>query len=97
MREIFTYGSVGGAPGNRCFYPERRRRERVALTRKALAALVSSSLGFGENMNRKQQFYSECDLFLGKSSSEIKEIFFEVKEHTLALIVRFIRLRTFSP
>jgi len=24
MREIFTYGSVGGAPGNRCFYPERR-------------------------------------------------------------------------
>ena len=22
MREIFTYGSVGGATGNRCFYPE---------------------------------------------------------------------------
>jgi len=22
MRESFTYGSVGGAPGNRCFYPE---------------------------------------------------------------------------
>ena len=22
MREIFTYGSVEGAPGNRCFYPE---------------------------------------------------------------------------
>ena len=22
MRETFTYGSVGGAPGNRCFYPE---------------------------------------------------------------------------
>lgn len=22
MREIFTFGSVGGAPGNRCFYPE---------------------------------------------------------------------------
>jgi hypothetical protein len=22
MREIFKYGSVGGAPGNRCFYPE---------------------------------------------------------------------------
>jgi len=21
MREIFKYGSVGGAPGNRCFYP----------------------------------------------------------------------------
>jgi len=23
MREIFTYGSVGRAPGNRCLYPER--------------------------------------------------------------------------
>jgi len=22
MREIFTYGSVGGASGDRCFYPE---------------------------------------------------------------------------
>jgi hypothetical protein len=22
MRENFTYGSVGGAPGNRCFYLE---------------------------------------------------------------------------
>ena len=26
MREIFTYGSVGGAPGNRCFYPENEIR-----------------------------------------------------------------------
>jgi len=24
MREIFTYGSVGRAPGNRCLYPELR-------------------------------------------------------------------------
>ena len=24
MREIFTYGSVGGALGNQCFYPEKR-------------------------------------------------------------------------
>ena len=23
MREIFTYGSVGGALGNQCFYPEK--------------------------------------------------------------------------
>jgi len=22
MRETFTSGTVGGAPGNRCFYPE---------------------------------------------------------------------------
>jgi len=27
MREIFTYGSVGGAPGNRCFYPEIQPQE----------------------------------------------------------------------
>jgi len=26
MREIFTSGSVGGAPGNRCFYLEIDRR-----------------------------------------------------------------------
>ncbi len=28
MREIFTYGSVGGAPGNRCFYPDRAKKIR---------------------------------------------------------------------
>ena len=28
MREIFTSGSVGGAPGNRCFYPELGREFR---------------------------------------------------------------------
>ncbi len=31
MREIFTYGSVGGAPGNRCIYPEGGRAKAVAL------------------------------------------------------------------
>ena len=25
MRESFTYGSVGGALGNRCFYPEKMK------------------------------------------------------------------------
>ena len=29
MREIFTYGSVGGAPGNRCFYPEGDAKSRA--------------------------------------------------------------------
>ena len=28
MREIFTYGSVGGAPGNRCFYLELENKQR---------------------------------------------------------------------
>jgi hypothetical protein len=31
MRESFTYGSVGRAPGNRCLYPEPDRRGRAAL------------------------------------------------------------------
>ena len=25
MRETLTHGSVGGAPGNRCFYPDEGR------------------------------------------------------------------------
>jgi hypothetical protein len=28
MRESFTYGSVGRAPGNRCLYPEADRLQR---------------------------------------------------------------------
>jgi len=31
MREIFTYGSVGGAPGNRCFYLEADSKSGVSL------------------------------------------------------------------
>jgi len=30
MREIFTYGSVGRAPGNRCLYPEGDNKGRAA-------------------------------------------------------------------
>jgi hypothetical protein len=29
MRESFTYGSVGRAPGNRCLYPEPDRKSRA--------------------------------------------------------------------
>jgi hypothetical protein len=29
MREIFTSGSVGRAPGNRCLYPEVDRKDRA--------------------------------------------------------------------
>ena len=32
MREIFTSGSVGGAPGNRCFYLEHRLGKAVLLS-----------------------------------------------------------------
>ena len=31
MREIFTYGSVGGASGDRCFYPETNAGQLPAL------------------------------------------------------------------
>ncbi len=31
MREIFTYGSVGRAPGNRCLYPEVGNSVKVAV------------------------------------------------------------------
>ena len=31
MREIFTYGSVGGAPGNRCSYLEADKPLNAAL------------------------------------------------------------------
>jgi len=34
MREIFTSGSVGGAPGNRCFYLEADRFSRYAPSRR---------------------------------------------------------------
>jgi hypothetical protein len=29
MREIFTYGSVGGALGNQCFYPEMKKKQQL--------------------------------------------------------------------
>ena len=32
MREIFTYGSVGRAPGNRCLYPEADAKKPRALS-----------------------------------------------------------------
>jgi hypothetical protein len=37
MRESFTYGTVGRAPGNRCLYPE-PDRENVAAFPKAVSA-----------------------------------------------------------
>ena len=38
MREIFTYGSVGRAPGNRCLYPE-ADGVKIAVLRKGRADL----------------------------------------------------------
>ena len=39
MREIFKYGSVGRAPGNRCLYPE-ADGVKVAVLRKDRASLI---------------------------------------------------------
>jgi hypothetical protein len=40
MREIFTYGTVGRAPGNRCLYPEPDVKK-YAVYRKILCKLGS--------------------------------------------------------
>ena len=44
MREIFTYGSVGRASGNRCLYPEGRPGE-LAAFRKTLVFETNLILG----------------------------------------------------
>jgi hypothetical protein len=41
MREIFTYGEVGRAPGNRCLYPEQRTGKTMPFS-----ALIKSSINF---------------------------------------------------
>jgi hypothetical protein len=50
MREIFTYGSVGRAPGNRCLYPEADGKKpggfwlRPVLTRNSSGPQLTSTL-----------------------------------------------------
>jgi hypothetical protein len=45
MREIFTSGSVGGAPGNRCFYPEAEREDHApAETGRSAAILLDPTI-----------------------------------------------------
>ncbi len=59
MREIFTYGSVGGAPGNRCFYPEQclLLTSKVVLgsTADSTTVLSSKRWRFPMRMNRQVQ------------------------------------------
>ena len=53
MREIFTSGSVGRAPGNRCFYPERdpksRAREKPVSTQGEKMSLIEDLKGLNTN------------------------------------------------
>jgi hypothetical protein len=50
MREIFTYGSVGGAPGNRCFYPEIGVRYNFVGNSAGLAKYIEITISGMENM-----------------------------------------------
>jgi len=44
MREIFTSGSVGRAPGNRCLYPEVGQRTRCPIVCSSLRSLYRTQL-----------------------------------------------------
>ena len=48
MRETFTSGSVGRAPGNRCLYPEPDCLQRPLLRRSRFRQQVSASVGYHE-------------------------------------------------
>ena len=60
MREIFTYGSVGGAPGHRCFYLEIDPRARPIFrwllkhlaTHKLVAKLAGGQLISGVGLKK---------------------------------------------
>ena len=45
----FKYGSVGGAPGNRCFYPELGLHKAVPLRYAALGSRLREAFGGREN------------------------------------------------
>jgi hypothetical protein len=44
MREIFTSGSVGNAPGNRCLYPELGSHKAAPLRSATLCARLCETL-----------------------------------------------------
>jgi hypothetical protein len=44
MRETFTSGSVGRAPGNRCLYPEADRFQRTLLRRSRFQRRLTPSV-----------------------------------------------------
>ena len=48
MSEFFTYGSVGGAPGNRCFYPETLIRRPESEQMKVPRDMVQGAIQLGK-------------------------------------------------
>jgi hypothetical protein len=57
MRETFTSGSVGRAPGNRCLYPEPDCLQRPLLRRSRFRQQVSASVAMTSNVKGWQQIF----------------------------------------
>ena len=58
MREIFTYGSVGRAPGNRCLYPEPDtgdRANKLRLLSRPPAQVSAALCGMRNKMGKKNE------------------------------------------
>ena len=53
MREIFTYGSVGGALGNQCFYPEGVEKDPLLTPVRCLHELQSEIMAIRGQRLRK--------------------------------------------
>jgi len=64
MRENFTYGSVGRAPGNRCLYPE--------ADHKGLRSLVPSLRSVAPELKRSAYKIFHLLVGLNKSSKSYK-------------------------
>jgi hypothetical protein len=60
MRETFTSGSVGRAPGNRCLYPEPDRLQPTLLRRFSFRRQVSASVTAPRKAWRLLQGESPC-------------------------------------
>jgi hypothetical protein len=60
MRETFTSGSVGRAPGNRCLYPEPDGLQRPLVPRSRFRPQVSASVSTPSEAWRFLQGVSPC-------------------------------------
>ena len=57
MRETFTSGSVGRAPGNRCLYPEPDCLQPPLLRRSRFRQQVSASVAMTSNVKSYQPIF----------------------------------------
>ncbi|MDM8523694.1 type II toxin-antitoxin system VapC family toxin [Desulfococcaceae bacterium HSG8] len=78
MREIFTSGSVGGAPGNRCIYPEadgKKSLEPIHLARTILTAAYGIAdcivrFDFNTNEDMHMKIVADTNTFLAVALNE---------------------------